>query len=291
MQVCVLSAPRSIEYLTQTVDDLFLRAPSLRASHVSVFRDGLDCPQVVADKVARVHLSSPERLEYIRSRKTRGTLNWIRLLKSADGKQGFVCVLEDDLVFASDWYNRARNLARAAYDMSPRMALVLSWYYPLNEFSRAGAVGKDAILRWRFPEKYYGTQGTIFPCSLAHEIADRWQKELDRTEVDAFPPSKERYTLFTDMALRHFWTDYKIDLFASLPCLVQHVGNQSSLSRKGNPPIFYVDVKPKNQYFDAPPAAPVAAPPAAPVAAKPIAALPPKRRTLLHRVGRRKTHA
>lgn len=252
MQVCVLSAPRSIEYLTQTMDDLFLRAPSLRASHVSVFRDGLDCPQAVTNKVHRVHLSTPERLDYIRSRKTRGTLNWIRLLKSADEKEGFVCVLEDDLVFASDWYNRARSLARAAYDMSPRMALALSWYYPLNEFSPTTVTGRDSILRWKFPDKYYGTQGTIFPCSLAHELAEHWQKELDRTEGDAFPPSDERKTLFTDMALRHFWQDCHIDLFASLPCLIQHVGNQSSLSRNGNPPIFFVDVKPKNDHFDAP---------------------------------------
>jgi hypothetical protein len=132
---------------------------------------------------------------------------------SGDGTRGLL-VLEDDVTLAAGWVDRLRltiRQLRAQHGDRWILALYTS-VLPMPP----PHPGRPRVLPYP-PQMFYGTQAIYYPPGMRTELADH----LRRMTVESF---QVPYDIAIALHLRQM----EIPLFATVPCLAQHIGEVST---------------------------------------------------------------
>ena len=229
MRAAIITCPRNgVDYLPGTLASM--REHAGADIEVCVFSDTKEGPSEVqgapvqhADAFMLERWTLVDRLGM--DRKSVHSFNFERAFDWVAKSGTFGCVFEDDVVFADDWALRCEQLAAKASPIERSWAVALFHLYKLHDFTRlAVSAGKDALLRWKHTGNYYGSQGTLVSREFAAGFSKAAREVLSRDE-----PEKWQEWRANDLALKRYAMESGIRLMASYPCLVQHVGDVSSL--------------------------------------------------------------
>lgn len=170
-------------------------------------------PRVRVNKLTEAEAKEYPPFEKM-SRSTRCSFGEYRCLRELLKEPfDFAAVFEDDLEFARGWLPWLREtLAQIVKAHGTRWVLAL--YLPHYETALCYEKG------WRWFEtardRYFGSQALLFPRWAAEEMVPELLKEILNTNGVA-----------TDMVLARMLTAKGVPLYATAPCLVQHVGTVS----------------------------------------------------------------
>jgi len=231
MKIGVITAPRSdgSEYLRFTLGQL-LTKDTCQEHEIRVFVDALELPaERVEHERVTYELASAPHLARVAKGGVHGTLNFCRALRwSAEG-QGLACVLEDDVELAKDWAMKAQSLCVLASRMSKGYVLSLHHFYQLGDFRVCVGANQVQLLRWRDANLFYGGQGLMMPAECGSTMAEKLDQSMDL-------PREERAMLAMDMGVKTVVMTHNWGLYATNPCLLQHVGDVSCWTTE-RPPI------------------------------------------------------
>ena len=162
----------------------------------------------------------------------RATWNYYRCLTYPIAGTRGTLVLEDDIRFARGWCGRL-NVTLTALEKMHGSDFVLALYAPW--FSVLKGV-EDGSLYVEYPHnRFFGTQGIYYPS----KIRLGFSKFLKRHGVTA---NENHY----DILLQQYLFQSDIPIFATAPCLIQHIGKTSAIQTPWHEsPDFVEDVTAK----------------------------------------------
>lgn len=143
----------------------------------------------------------------------KATWNYYRCLtQSGTGTRGTL-ILEDDIRFARGWRARLEATVIALekhYGSGFVLVLYAAWFSALK-----GRDGDHLYVEYPY-DQFYGTQGIYYPT----EVQKGFAKYL---KVQGVVGNKNHY----DLLLREYLLQSSIPMFATAPCLIQHIGRTS----------------------------------------------------------------
>ena len=145
----------------------------------------------------------------------RATWNYYRCLTHPVAGTRGTLVVEDDIRFARGWRNRL-NTTLAALEDSHGSNFVLALYAGI--FSARKARHRNHLFVEYPYEDFFGTQGIYYPEKIRRGFA----KHL---KVHGVVANETHY----DFILRQYLIQSHIPLFATSPCLIQHIGRTSAI--------------------------------------------------------------
>jgi hypothetical protein len=172
-----------------------------------------DDPRFAVNRMTKGEASTYPPFEKL-SRSTRCSLGEYRCLrKLLEGPFDFTAVFEDDLEFALGWLPwLKKTLSELVASKGSRWVLAL--YLPHEEVKLCYQKG----MRWfeTSRDRYFGSQALLFPRWAAEAMLPELLKEVMHGDGVA-----------TDMVLARMLIDKGVPLYATAPCVVQHVGDVS----------------------------------------------------------------
>lgn len=139
-------------------------------------------------------------------------LNFRRVLGSGNGP---LLALQDDVAFTSDWYDKLGRLLhdfeRKRIELERRTSYIMALYCSYRFRDQGGW----AYYPWY---EFYGNQALY----LSAGGRQRLRRYIDDELRDGRPKSD-------DMMVKDAAQPAKIDIYAAIPNLVQHIGNSSAL--------------------------------------------------------------
>ena len=135
----------------------------------------------------------------------------------ADG----VIVLEDDVVAAPGWFEATAGVCQGIEDQYGGM-FVLALYTSFTGLSRC-ASGESSFADYP-PSKFFGTQAMYFPAGVGSVFCDYLASE-----------GVVNFRMHYDLLLAEFLLRTGIPLFATRPCLFEHIGEVGT----GLAPFFH----------------------------------------------------
>lgn len=143
----------------------------------------------------------------------RATWNYYRCLTQPVAGARGTLVLEDDIRFAQGWCSRLDNTV-ATLEAVHSSNFVLAVYGAWFSVVKAKQSGRLYV---EYPhESFCGTQGIYYPADIRQEFA----KYL---KAHGLVANEDHY----DRILRKYLIQSGIPLFATTPCLIQHMGKKS----------------------------------------------------------------
>jgi hypothetical protein len=223
MRLAIITYSRSNEYqyLRQTLADMERQDPSVKKHEVSVFVDALTAPRLPA--WVRVEVGTKEYLDRRANMLLLNSSNMQRALRWLAASSPYCCLLEDDLVFARNWWRRAISLALRVEEQAGPMpwGLKTEHWEPM-----AGPV--DPVLdaqgfqKWPADQDIWGTQSYIMPGRFANLLSDMIEKGI--LEHNGDPPNT-----FGDFLVQKMLraSPPMVNLYVSNQSLTKHVGEIS----------------------------------------------------------------
>jgi hypothetical protein len=144
----------------------------------------------------------------------RASWNYWRCLTQGNQYSNGLLLFEDDVQFAQGWRGRLfRTLPAIEATYGPDFVLALYACYPfVREGYEAGALYSP------YPAvAFYGTQGMYFTETTRQQFADYLKKH-----------GVDTYRLPHDILLKEFLDKTGFPLFATTPCLIQHIGRTTT---------------------------------------------------------------
>lgn len=140
--------------------------------------------------------------------KHRSAMNFLRLVSGADEGEDLVA-LQDDIVFASGWLDKARALAEPL-EREHRAGYVLA-LYSTAKFTRKPCAPYNCL-------RFFGNQALYLSAAAHRQLGPYLRGRIERGEWNT-----------DDMMLKDWLIATRIPLYAANPSLVQHVGKKSAL--------------------------------------------------------------
>jgi len=211
---------REGNYLGATMDNLLLEYP--------ICGDQILC--LVAGSPVTTHLEQyrprpgisivemgPHTWAWIKNNITlhRATWNYYRCLTYPPAGQRGTLILEDDVRFARGWQARLDTTLVALeeqYGSDFILALYAPWFSVMEGIRRGQ-------LYVEYPyNKFFGTQGIYYPAKIRQGFA-RFLR------VHGVKANKNHY----DILLQQYLREANTPIFATAPCLIQHMGKTSAI--------------------------------------------------------------
>lgn len=214
----VISTVCREDYLSATLDSLLAEYPRSTQQPICLVVGSpvithLNCYQ--SQMGISIIEMGPTTWSWIKDRYThhRATWNYYRCLTQPIAEVRGTLVLEDDVRFARGWCARL-DATLAALEDRHGSNFVLAMYAAWFSASKAKRPGQLYV---EYPrEDFCGTQGIYYPAQVRQGFA----KYLKLHGVVA---NEDHY----DVILREYLIQADIPLFATTPCLIQHMGRAS----------------------------------------------------------------
>jgi len=222
VRIAIITAPRKTSYLQATIASLISCMGSTKAVELGVFSDSLPCDLSLPVGVQSWFRQQTD-LDRIRSLGLYGTSNLQRALRwSSSGR--YACVFEDDVLFADDWLYSALQIADKLNTVGT-WCLSLQHFLPINHFTKVVDVERYEVFRWNGIVPLFGSQGYLMPSSTALAVADMYEKKIRETRH----VNDRRYWMMDEGMIRFCSILRMFSLYVPHPCLIQHVGKESSV--------------------------------------------------------------
>jgi len=224
LKTAVITCPRKgASYLPSTLKDMAEQDPGAAGRPCGVFSDSLVLPEGLPPWLNHVECSDQDRLDRIRTEELFGTLNLQRALRWAANNSEFVCVLEDDVKFAGDWQSRGLAICRRLVERKQPWLLTLQHFYPHEGHFDAVEGCDGQIMKWNEQGPLWGSQGYMMLASTARGFADLFELKF------TLPAPERRWWMMDEGIWRMCAVEHRYGIYAPNPCLIQHVGDVSSL--------------------------------------------------------------
>ena len=170
MKVAIISYPRKVSYVQQTVSSMLETDSSVHPGDIAVSFDADEVAATAGAGTMLVGTCVGSTKGYAGARQT---ANYVRALRWA-AQANELCVLcEDDIECAYGWARRAQLLALKAKALSKKdgddFVITLLHFYQITDFgprmpvTRQGDPNPTSLMRWKYPNGFYGTQAVVMP--------------------------------------------------------------------------------------------------------------------------------
>ncbi len=214
LAIAVVTAPRMEDYLATTLESI----ASTGVSKVTVFSGSPDYPQLLHRESAEVcvKLFDPDEpysarwtILGVKARCAFAHRRALHLMCESDPAWQELLILEDDVRLSQGWYSYVLPILKQLRNQhGDRWLLTL---YRIQEGTRQAYL--DGGRYFRIAPPFWGTQGVIYPRTLAREIV----RILDERCL-------QQFILPVDDTIGQYCADQGVSMYATAPSLVQHVG-------------------------------------------------------------------
>jgi hypothetical protein len=235
MRIAICTCPRSndFEYVLATLHDMEVQDPTIRQHEVKVFVAASEASQLPS--WVQVDLCPAKACLQVKVQ----AMHWI----SQVGLYG--CLLEDDILFARNWFQRALNTAQRLDKFVPNSQWFLklehwaempeeilvektfpnrfAWLPPIKKMVKVSipSTAHLGFIKWSGIQEIWGNQSLVMPARTARLCIERINKLLAARVVET-----NGYLLSIVMEMCRE-KPLGSDLYVSEPCLTKHVGEIS----------------------------------------------------------------
>ena len=229
VRAAVFTCPRqtkegqNIDYLPDTMKSALSSDEFAKPEIFTIMSDSVDKPTYCCPGV-RVQTCTPEEVQWVKKRNVRSTFNRIIFQRWAAARAKLVCVLEDDLRFASGWLTKALRFAEVLEKTNKPWVLALMHFYShtshLVHFEDVNQAGE--LLRWDQQGALWGSQAYLMNRQTALTIARIYEEK-----ITTLPDEKRPYWVTDNGMWRMCSILHAFDFYVPKPSLVQHIGTVS----------------------------------------------------------------